>query len=62
MNDSRILFNAMRERDEAQIRLYGVLWKLVEDEVISESKARELANMNIGQWENAISKIKADSS
>jgi hypothetical protein len=33
----------MTERREAQIRLYGVLWLLVEEEVISEGKTRELA-------------------
>ena len=31
-----------QERLEAKIRLYGILWLLVEQEVISEGKAREL--------------------
>lgn len=34
-----------KNADEAKIRLYGGLWLLVEDEVISEGKARELGNM-----------------
>ena len=45
-----ILLKLLHQRDEAQIRLLGVLWKLVEDEVISESKARELANVSIEEW------------
>jgi hypothetical protein len=32
-----------QDRIEAQIRLYGILWLLVEETVISEGKARELA-------------------
>lgn len=34
-----------RAADEAQIRLYGVLWFLVQHEIISEARARELGNM-----------------
>lgn len=32
-----------KEATEARIRLYGVLWLLVEQEIISEGKARELS-------------------
>lgn len=44
------LMQALDDRDEYRIRLYGVLWMLVEDEVISESKARELARMSIAEF------------
>ena len=33
-----------REKREAEIRLYGVLWYLVECEIISQGKAMELAH------------------
>lgn len=46
-----------REREELQIRLYGVLWKLVLDEVISESKARELADMTPEEFRDMLEEI-----
>lgn len=33
-----------KEATEARIRLYGVLWLLVEQEIISKGKARELSS------------------
>jgi hypothetical protein len=36
-----------KDRIEAQIRLYGILWLLVEETVISEGKARELAKYSL---------------
>lgn len=36
-----------REKREAEIRLYGVLWYLVEHEIISQGKAMELARKSL---------------
>lgn len=36
-----------REKREAEIRLYGVLWYLVECEIISQGKAIELAHKSL---------------
>lgn len=36
-----------KELDEAKIRLYGVLWYLWENEIISEGKARELGKRDL---------------
>ena len=36
-----------REKREAEIRLYGVLWYLVECEIISQGKAMELAHKSL---------------
>lgn len=44
----------IRERDEHRIRLYGALWMLVDDEVISQSKACELANCTAQQFADEI--------
>lgn len=44
-----ILFAKLdREKREAEIRLYGVLWYLVEYEIISQGKAMELARKSLG--------------
>lgn len=37
-----------REKREAEIRLYGVLWYLVEHKIISQGKAMELARKPLG--------------
>lgn len=47
---SQEVIRLMRERDDYQIRMYGILWKLVIDEVISESKAAELAGMTAREF------------
>jgi len=44
----------MKEKDNAEIRLFGALWYLARTHVISESKARELANVPAGQWDRVI--------
>lgn len=41
---ANILANIHRQRREAEIRLYGVLWYLVENEIISQGKALELSS------------------
>ena len=43
-NVGMIFANMDREKREAEIRLYGVLWYLWENEVISQGKALELAH------------------
>lgn len=45
VNSIAIMFSKWdREKREAEIRLYGVLWYLVECEIISQGKAMELAH------------------
>jgi len=50
LRGSVIISEAVRERDEALIRLYGALWLLVDQEVINESRARELADCTPEQF------------
>lgn len=43
-NVGMIFANLDRQKREAEIRLYGVLWYLWENEIISQGKAMELAH------------------
>ena len=47
-NVGMFFVNLSREKREAEIRLYGVLWYLVENEIISQGKAIELAHKPLG--------------
>jgi len=61
LRGSVIISEAVRERDEALIRLYGALWLLVDQEVISESRARELAPKQFRwQWTRMANKEASD--
>lgn len=42
-------FRIKKEAMEAKIRLYGVLWYLWENGLISEGKARELGKRDLGE-------------
>lgn len=44
---NRKIFQAFKDAEEARLRLYGALAILVEDEIISEGRARELGAMTV---------------
>lgn len=46
---NRRIMKALKDAEEARIRLLGVLAVLVEDEVISAGRARELGAMTIDE-------------
>jgi len=60
MSEGKTVAQTWKDKEEAEIRLYGALWWLAKAEVISQSKAMELANVSASEWQRQIRLLSSD--
>lgn len=56
-SETAYLTRLLREKEEARLRLYGVLWLLVTYGVISESRARELGDISVKELQDTLKEL-----